>query len=130
MCRCANCQYPQHEQYKGHKGCWSCSHPYRRELDNKGHFTYPENHNPAIVICETPKQDFGDEAAHLKALEAARTPVWCYYEAVERAKAEQPGFDPDIQRQILWPKTDAKEIKRKENWDHAVYRRRSPCKMG
>jgi len=43
----------------------------------------------------------GDEAAHLKALEAARTPVWCYYEAVGRAKTEQPGFDPDMQRKYF-----------------------------
>lgn len=106
MARCANCKYVEHEQFKGHKGHWLCFHPYRKELDNKGDFTYPHNHNPITMICETEKRDYGKDDRHTQALVEAETPVWCYYEAVERAKADQPGFDPDRQREILWPESE------------------------
>lgn len=103
MSRCVDCQFVQHDQFKGYPGRWMCGHPYRNEISNSGHFTYPGNFNPKILICETSAADYGNQAAHTMALEAAKTPKWCYLDVVERAQAEQPGFDPDRQRAILWP---------------------------
>lgn len=103
MSRCINCQFAQHDQFKGYPGRWMCFHPYRTEISNSGHFTYPGEHNPRIVICETAAADYGDHQKHSIALADAKTPVWCYLDAVDRAKQEQPGFDPDVQRAILWP---------------------------
>lgn len=107
MGKCGSCEHAQHEQFKGYKGRWLCGHPCRVEIDNRGRFTYPENYNPTVVICETPAGDFGNNKAHLNVLSAAKTPVWCYYTAVERAKRIQPRFDPDVQRRILWPERSA-----------------------
>jgi hypothetical protein len=70
-------------------------------------FIYPKNHNPAITICETPADTSGDPHAQALDLKAAETPVWCYFEAVERARKEQPGFDPDKQRSILYSAKEA-----------------------
>ena len=103
MSRCVNCEYAMHEQFRGHPGRWLCFHPHRCEISNGGEFTYPGNDNPVILICETSVADYNRPISHRKALEAHATPVWCYFDVVERAQAEQPGFDPDVQRQILWP---------------------------
>ena len=103
MSRCVGCQHAVYDQFQGYPGRWMCFHPYRRELSNKGTFTYPGNDSPYIVICETLATGCGDLCQQKAALAEAKTPVWCYFEAVERAKREQPGFDPDIQRAILWP---------------------------
>lgn len=103
MSRCVGCEYAMHDQFKGYPGRWMCFHPYRNEISNKGDFTYPGNFNPQILICETAAADYDKREAHTRALEAAKTPVWCYLDVVERTKQEQPGFDPDVQRAILWP---------------------------
>lgn len=102
-CRCAGCKHAVHDQFKGYKGRWMCFHPYRYEISNSGNFTYPGNYNPNIVICETPVADYDQPKEHGKVLAKAKTPVWCYFEVVERARKEQPGFDPDKQRAVLWP---------------------------
>lgn len=107
---CENCKYPQHDQYGGHVGRWWCLHPYRDELDNRGEWTFPKFDNPTILICTTPKELFGDYAAHLRILDAAPTPKWCYLAAVERAKEENPSFDPDAQRKILYSKEVDAEV--------------------
>lgn len=107
MARCSNCDFTCHDQFNGYPGRWMCFHPYRAEISNKGEFTYPANTNPHILICETAAEDYGNSTNQAKALEAAKTPVWCYLEVVERAKEEQPGFDPDKQRAILWPNKPA-----------------------
>ena len=93
-----------------------CDHPYRTEIDNNGHFTYPCCHNSNVVICKTRKEDFAEEKKHEEQLAEAETPVWCYYEAVARAKAEQPGFDPDKQREILWPGKTKWAKQRRKTW--------------
>lgn len=103
MSRCVDCEYARHDQFKGYPGRWMCFHPYRTEISNSGHFTYPGEHNPHIVICGTAAVDYGDHQKHAIALADAKTPVWCYLDVVDRAKQEQPGFDPDRQRAILWP---------------------------
>jgi len=103
MSRCVGCEFTVHDQFKGYSGRWMCFHPHRKELSNKGEFTYPANENPRITICQTPIENYDLPDRHRKTLENAKTPVWCYIEAVERAKEEQPGFDPDVQREILWP---------------------------
>ena len=106
MSRCTGCQYATHEQFKGHQGRWLCYHPYRYEIDNKGDFTYPGNFVPHITICETPVADYDQTSKHTETLAAVKTPVWCYYEVVERTQKVQPNFDPDKQRAILWPKDE------------------------
>lgn len=103
-CRCVECEYAMHDQFKGHPGRWMCFHPYRYEISNSGDFTYPGNFNPRITICETSAADYGKPRAQTRTLAEAKTPIWCYLEVVERSKIEQPGFDPDKQRAILWPK--------------------------
>lgn len=103
MSRCTNCEFANHDQFQNHPGRWLCLHPYRNEISNRGTFTFPAVGNPNILICETPTADYNNPSAHTKALAAAKTPVWCYIEVVERAKKEQPTFDPDKQRAILWP---------------------------
>lgn len=106
MSRCVGCKHAVHDQFKGYPGRWSCFHPYRHEISNKGDFTYPANDHPRITICETPAADYNQPDKHLEVLQEAQTPVWCYIEVVERAKREQPGFDPDKQREILWPREE------------------------
>ena len=103
MARCVNCPYPTHEQYKGHAGRWLCFCPYRSEVDNTGKFTYPEVEKPEIEICPTKAEDYGKIEMHKKALEEAPTPVWCYFDAVEREEEKEPNFDPEKQRAVLWP---------------------------
>ncbi|MBQ6059433.1 MAG: hypothetical protein IJL39_05200 [Clostridia bacterium] len=110
MARCYKCRYRDHQQFRGYEGLWICMVPTRREIDNKGHFTYPENHNPAVVICKTPKEDIDNNARKENALKTAKTPVWCYFDVVERSQAEQPGFDPDKQRASLWPDKHVKLV--------------------
>ena len=107
MSRCSKCVFAMYDQFKGYRGRWLCLHPHRAELSNKGVFIYPEDDNPSITICETPADTSGDLQAQALDLKAAETPVWCYFEAVERAREEQPGFDPDKQRSILWPAKEA-----------------------
>ncbi len=104
MARCTGCRYSQHEQFKGYEGRWLCFCPFRDEIDESGEFTYPAIENPQILICKTPQEDFDDYKAHMKTLSEAKTPKWCYFAAVDRSKEEQPGFDPDRQREVLWPK--------------------------
>ena len=84
-------------------------HPYRSEIDNSGNFTYPGNHAPAIRICETPASAFGNNAAHMERLVAAKTPKWCYYKVVEREQKINPRFDPEKQRAVLWPEKISKK---------------------
>lgn len=103
MSRCIGCEFAIHEQFRGYPGRWLCFHPYRREISNSGHFTYPGNHNPVILICETSAMDYNHPISQRNALKAVTTPIWCYFDVVERAQKEQPGFDPDVQRAILWP---------------------------
>lgn len=104
-CHEAGCPFAIHEQFKGYRGMWNCHHPYRNEIDNgnPGDFTYPCNHKPNILVCYTPKEDHNQPEKHQEALAQAQTPGWCYLAVVERSKIEQPGFDPDVQRSILWP---------------------------
>jgi len=104
MSRCVACGHAMHEQFRSYPGRWICFHPHRREISNRGKFTYPENNNPRVIIYQTPVADYDCPERHRQSLEEAKTPVWCYFEAVERAQKEQPGFDPDKQRKILWPK--------------------------
>ncbi len=108
MSRCVGCEFVLHEQFKGYCGRWLCFHPYRRELSNRGTFTYPGNDNPRITVCETSVADYNNSKRHREVLAASKTPVWCYFEAVERAKKKQPGFDPDAQRAVLWPEKEEK----------------------
>ena len=75
--RCADCKHAIHDQFKGHSGRWMCFHPYRREISNKGDFTYPYNHEPPIVICKTSASDYNQPEKLAAALAAAKTPVWC-----------------------------------------------------
>lgn len=109
MSRCANCEFATHDQFQGYPGRWLCLHPCRTEISNKGTFTYPANANPHILICETPVADYDNPMNQTKALEAAQTPVWCYFDVVERAKKKQPCFDPDKQRAVLWPNKPIKK---------------------
>ena len=104
MSRCFRvpCKHLCYEQYEGHKGRWICQHPYRRELDNNGKWTYPHFYNPNIIICETAKSAYKNDQEQLSALAKAKTPKWCYFEAVERAQRENPDFDPDRQRKTLY----------------------------
>lgn len=100
MGRCTICEHAKWEGFAGYEGHWICMHPYRSELDNRGHWTYPKIDSPNITICKTPKHSKMIDDA--EALSKAKTPRWCYYEAVERAKVEEPSFDPDYQRKILY----------------------------
>lgn len=106
MSRCITCKNAAYDQFKGYCGRWMCFHPYRYEIDNKGDFTYPGNFKPKILICETPAAAYNQSNKLLEVLAAAKTPVWCYFEVVERAQKEYPGFDPEKQRAILWPKNE------------------------
>lgn len=101
--RCSKCEFAHHDQFKGFCGRWLCLHPYRNEISNSGTFTYPANDNPRVTICETVPESYNNLPALADALEEVETPLWCYFEAVERAKQLQPGFNPDKQRAILWP---------------------------
>lgn len=104
MSRCSKCIFAVYEQYKGHRGRWLCFHPHRAELSDRGEFICSKNHNPSITICETPADIYEDLQAQAAELKAASTPVWCYFESVERVKVPQPDFDPDKQTDILYPK--------------------------
>lgn len=102
-CHDVHCPFAIHEQFAGYKGMWNCHHPYRNEISNGGDFTYPCCHKPNILICQTPKEDYNQPEKHQQVLAEAKTPKWCYVAVVEHSKEEQPGFDPDVQRSILWP---------------------------
>lgn len=104
MSRCSKCEFAHHDQFKGFYGRWLCLHPYRSEISNCGTFTYPANDNPRVTICETVPESYNNLSALADALEEVETPLWCYFEAVDRAKQLQPEFDPDKQRAILWPR--------------------------
>lgn len=117
MSLCCKCDYAVHEQYRGYTGRWICMHPCRYEISNAGEFTYPGNISPATLICDTPAVDFSKRETHLETLKKAATPKWCYYEVVARSQVEQPGFNPDVQRSILWPEKVLPKLKplREEN---------------
>lgn len=116
MSRCTTCNHCVHEQFWGYPGRWLCLHPFRSEIDNKGDFTYPGNWNPHVTICETDASCYNEQKKRTEALQNAKTPVWCYFEVVERSKIEQPGFDPDVQRSILWPERFELQQSMPDSW--------------
>lgn len=59
--KCGECK-AMHEQFKGYKGRWLCW----RQGDTIGR-----------TICETPVEDWGNEAAHNRLLNETPTPKWC-----------------------------------------------------
>lgn len=59
--RCGQCEHAHHEQFEGYAGYWRCLY--------KG--------GEGRTICETPVDEYGDNAAHDQLLEQTRTPTWC-----------------------------------------------------
>ena len=104
MARCITCSCAVHDQFQGYCGRWICRHPHRSEISNSGDFTYPKNSSPKTTICETPAELYGDIGSQKRILADTKTPIWCYLDVVERSKLENPRFDPDKQRAILWPR--------------------------
>lgn len=108
MSLCEKCRFKTFSQFTGYPGIWLCFHPYRGELDNRGKWSYPKIDSPNITICIC---DPKDDAA--LALRKAETPRWCYFEALKRAKANDPSFDAESQRKSLeWPSYPGADI-----WD-------------
>lgn len=58
---CEGCTHPMHEQYQHYPGHWYCFHPM----------------TCGKTICNTPKEEYNDFAAHNARLAAAKTPKWC-----------------------------------------------------